>query len=85
MQPILNIRYHCNNCEDFDLCENCYEECDSVHEHDSFEKIDGRLFREKAMEKLFQSRDINLKSSFAPDACPRKVKKTKTMHFESQF
>ena len=92
VQPIINVRYHCKNCEDFDLCENCYEECDTVHEHDTFEKIDGRMFRErareKAMEKLFQCRDTNLnldnlKATFVP-APVRKLQKRNTFHFHSE-
>jgi hypothetical protein len=52
IEPIVNIRYHCRLCSDYDLCLKCYPLISSIHEHKSFEEIDGRLLREKAMQKL---------------------------------
>jgi hypothetical protein len=91
MQPILNIRFHCKSCEDYDLCEKCYEDCDSIHEHQSFEKIDGRLLKEKALERLFQAKDQNLKANVCHDTLKStvfptsiiKLTSTKTFHFKS--
>lgn len=37
-EPILNVRYHCRECEDFDVCQSCYPVCKLHHEH-CFAKI----------------------------------------------
>ena len=29
--PIVGPRYHCNECPDFDLCEECYREYSHAH------------------------------------------------------
>lgn len=36
---ILQERYHCNICEDYDLCKGCATGEDKKHEHDDFEVI----------------------------------------------
>ncbi|GAM27937.1 hypothetical protein SAMD00019534_111130 [Acytostelium subglobosum LB1] len=34
-KPILNKRWHCEACEDFDLCDNCYQTIRQSNEHPS--------------------------------------------------
>lgn len=37
--PIIGNRYHCNDCKDFDYCEECMKKFGDKHEH-KFQKID---------------------------------------------
>jgi hypothetical protein len=57
------VRYHCTTCEDFDVCQKCYETCLNTHEHIIFNKIDHEEMKKKVINKIFQQRDCNLKAS----------------------
>lgn len=59
------------------------------HSHFRFSRIDGRQIREKAVEKLLQSKDMNIKVSYVgvaaniktSSALPvRKVRRNQTLH-----
>ena len=59
--PILNLRYHCEACPDYDLCEKCFEL--GMHEHPSSHRltpVDGRSICKDSKAQLFQVRDQNL-------------------------
>jgi len=40
-----DTRFHCEECEDFDLCENCFfdEDSESTHEHPLVEIKEGKV------------------------------------------
>ena len=48
-QPIRNVRHHCWTCDDFDLCQDCFQSRRQEHWHTGFEEVDGRA--------LLQSRE----------------------------
>jgi hypothetical protein len=39
--PIKNKRYHCEECEDYDLCDICYTVRSKRHQHNNYRCIDG--------------------------------------------
>ena len=61
MAPIKGIRYHCELCPDFDLCEKCYEEQKVNHGH-SFKPIS---IKEK-LEELGINFEKNIKLKSKP-------------------
>jgi len=47
------MRYHCQLCEDYDICEDCYHFKSEEHPHKKYEEIDGReILRERAKKAL---------------------------------
>jgi len=47
IEPIKDVKYHCGECEDFDVCLGCFEEIEFHHEHEHyvFERADGRSIK----------------------------------------
>jgi hypothetical protein len=58
MSPIKNKRYHCKQCENFDLCENCYIVRLKRHEHKDFDLIDGLEILKKKRDDILKTEQI---------------------------
>jgi hypothetical protein len=41
--PIVGIRYHCSQCEDYDLCRKCYQKSVHNHEFEEFRQVKGAV------------------------------------------
>jgi hypothetical protein len=60
--PMRKVIYHCESCEDYDICENCHSKYRTVHKHDHFIKIDGAEERKKKS-LLYKSAKLAFKST----------------------
>ena len=52
MTPIRNKRYHCKECEDYDICADCYHNRKDDHVHQDYEEVDGRLILKEREERI---------------------------------
>lgn len=52
VQPMRGKRYHCTECENYDLCSVCYQTRAKKHWHSEFEEIDGGKLLQKREEGL---------------------------------
>jgi hypothetical protein len=53
------VRYHCLQCEDYDLCKSCFDPGTEVkHPHD-FQKIDGLKKIQEQRALLLKRKDLN--------------------------
>lgn len=52
--PIKNKRYHCKECENFDLCEMCFLVRAKRHEHKDYDLIDGLEMMKKTRESMLK-------------------------------
>jgi hypothetical protein len=48
--PIKNVKYHCLECEDYDLCSDCYDNKRLEHWHNHFRKEEGAMKVKKIRE-----------------------------------
>lgn len=67
--PIKNVKYHCLECENYDLCAECYEKRRLEHWHDHFRK-DGRLKhrerREQKEKMIKKAMESSMNRSLSP-------------------
>lgn len=45
------MKYHCKECENFDVCQKCFEGISKTHQHNQcyFERADGKEIKERAL------------------------------------
>lgn len=54
---IRGIRFHCQNCADFDFCEKCKVTSDATHPNHEFDKIGSQRETEPEHEVSLQQED----------------------------
>lgn len=63
MHPIKGDRYTCLDCEDYDLCENCYNFKDELHHKHTFKCNDNILTNKNIKNDLVESTEASKKIS----------------------